>query len=146
MTHSALSLLSHSGTIYYCPPEWILYKKYLGVSATIWSLGVLLYELVCRDLPFNTREKIVQGKLKFPGHLSDGEKIHEYAFFQHFVLLMTFYRSGPLSHVSAHTECCKLIRWCLEHHPENRPTFQEILNHKWFLGEFQDMDQVRQME
>ncbi|XP_058246937.1 serine/threonine-protein kinase pim-1-like [Hemibagrus wyckioides] len=102
------------GTIYYCPPEWILYKKYLGVSATVWSLGVLLYELVCGRLPFNTGEKIAEGKLKFPRRLSD--------------------------------ECCMLIRWCLEHHPENRPTFQEILNHRWFMGELQDMDHVRQVE
>ncbi|KAG7331840.1 hypothetical protein KOW79_005809 [Hemibagrus wyckioides] len=41
---------------------------------------------------------------------------------------------------SAHTKCCMLITWCLEHYPEKRPIFQEILN-KWFTGELQDMEQ-----
>ncbi|KAK3506699.1 hypothetical protein QTP70_015709 [Hemibagrus guttatus] len=69
VTRSALSLFSHLSTPYYNPSEWILYQEYFGISATVWSLGVLLYELVCGILPFNTREKIVQRKLKFPCHL-----------------------------------------------------------------------------
>ncbi|KAK3506691.1 hypothetical protein QTP70_015416, partial [Hemibagrus guttatus] len=72
LTHEVYT--ENSGTPHYNPSEWILYQEYFGVSATIWSLGVLLYELVCGFLPFNTREKIVQGKLKFPCHVSDDEK------------------------------------------------------------------------
>ncbi|NWZ99119.1 PIM1 kinase, partial [Nesospiza acunhae] len=52
-----------SGRPEYSPPEWILFGCYHGQSATIWSLGILLYQLVCRHLPFHT---IVRGQLFFP--------------------------------------------------------------------------------
>ncbi|XP_063003809.1 serine/threonine-protein kinase pim-1-like [Melospiza melodia melodia] len=54
-----------SGTPEYSPPEWILFGCYHGLPATIWSLGILLYELVCRYLPFHTNEDIVWGQLFF---------------------------------------------------------------------------------
>ncbi|XP_068034603.1 LOW QUALITY PROTEIN: serine/threonine-protein kinase pim-1-like [Anomalospiza imberbis] len=59
-----------SGTPEYCPPEWILFGCYHGQPATIWSLGILLYDLVCGDLPFHTNRDIVQGQLFFPPRVS----------------------------------------------------------------------------
>ncbi|XP_063038901.1 serine/threonine-protein kinase pim-1-like [Melospiza melodia melodia] len=59
-----------SGTPEYSPPEWILFGCYHGQPATIWSLGILLYELVCRHLPFHTNEDIVWGQLFFPPQMS----------------------------------------------------------------------------
>ncbi|NXM00951.1 PIM1 kinase, partial [Tyrannus savana] len=58
------------GTRRYYPPEWILFGCYHGQPATIWTLGILLYQLVCRHLPFKTREDIVRGQLSFPPRVS----------------------------------------------------------------------------
>uniref|UniRef100_A0A8C3VFX3 Serine/threonine-protein kinase n=1 Tax=Catharus ustulatus TaxID=91951 RepID=A0A8C3VFX3_CATUS len=65
------TLYTHmAGTREYFPPEWILFGCYHGQPATIWTLGILLYQLVCRHLPFKTREDIVRGQLFFPPRVS----------------------------------------------------------------------------
>ncbi|XP_063003880.1 LOW QUALITY PROTEIN: serine/threonine-protein kinase pim-1-like [Melospiza melodia melodia] len=59
-----------SGTPEYSPPEWILFDCYHGQPATIWSLGILLYELVCGHLPFHRNEDIVRDQLFFLARVS----------------------------------------------------------------------------
>ncbi|XP_063009427.1 LOW QUALITY PROTEIN: serine/threonine-protein kinase pim-3-like [Melospiza melodia melodia] len=54
----------------YSPPEWILFGCYHGQPATIWSLGILLYELVCGHLPFHPSGDIIWGQLSFPPRMS----------------------------------------------------------------------------
>ncbi|XP_051726230.1 serine/threonine-protein kinase pim-1-like [Ctenopharyngodon idella] len=39
------------GTQMYCPPEFDKSGKYHGKPATVWSLGVLMFELLCGDPP-----------------------------------------------------------------------------------------------
>ena len=86
-------------------PEILTGQRYSGPLADTWSLGVLLYAMVCGSLPFNARsipmliKKIVEGKFKLPKFLSP-----------------------QVQH---------LIQTILQINPENRPAISEILEHPW---------------
>merc|ERR1712244_115727 len=58
------------GTRVYSPPEWILDGEYQADSLTVWSLGVLLYDMLCGDILYTTAQEICSGKLVWPSQLS----------------------------------------------------------------------------
>ncbi|XP_013793398.2 serine/threonine-protein kinase SIK3-like, partial [Limulus polyphemus] len=89
----------------YAAPELFEGKQYDGPKADIWSLGVVLYVLVCGALPFDgstlqsLRTRVLAGKIRIPFFMS--------------------------------TECEHLIRHMLIVDPQKRFTIQQIIEHKW---------------
>ncbi|XP_060741724.1 serine/threonine-protein kinase pim-1-like [Tachysurus vachellii] len=62
----------YAGTWAYCPPEWLCEGLYLGVPATIWSLGVVLFDMVCGHLPFGCEDDIIDRNMRIAPGLSQG--------------------------------------------------------------------------
>jgi 5'-AMP-activated protein kinase catalytic alpha subunit len=76
-THENNRLLQTAcGSPCYAAPEMIEGKMYVGPKADIWSLGVILFAMVCGFLPFednNTSilyKKILAGQYKTPNYIS----------------------------------------------------------------------------
>ncbi|KAL7864019.1 hypothetical protein AOLI_G00154390 [Acnodon oligacanthus] len=61
----------YEGTIEYCPPDFFLKDTYQADPATVWSLGVLLFAMVCGRLPFANEVDIVVRALHFKDDLSE---------------------------------------------------------------------------
>lgn len=102
-------LATWCGSPPYAAPEVFEGKKYLGPQIDIWSLGVVLYVLVCGALPFDghnlqmLRDRVLSGRFRIPFFMS--------------------------------TECESLIRRMLVLDPSKRLTIGQIKKHKWMLAE-----------
>jgi serine/threonine protein kinase len=98
-------LNTYCGSPPYAAPEIFEGREYIGPQVDIWSLGVVLYVLVCGVLPFEganlqiLRDRVLSGRIRIPFFLSQ--------------------------------ECENLIRRMLTLDPTKRPTIDQIKKHKW---------------
>ncbi|XP_061735193.1 serine/threonine-protein kinase SIK1 [Nerophis ophidion] len=93
----------------YAAPEVFEGKEYEGPQLDIWSLGVVLYVLVCGSLPFDgpslpaLKQRVTEGRFRIPFFMSQ--------------------------------ECENLIRKMLVVDPAKRITVAQIKQHRWMLAD-----------
>ena len=101
-------LATPCGSPPYAAPELFGQKAYVGQSADIWALGVLLYFMVCGALPFagtsvhTLRCSILQGGFGVPAHVPQ--------------------------------PCLRLLTAILRRVPADRPTVDQIMASDWLRG------------
>jgi serine/threonine protein kinase len=61
------------GTTGYASPEMLAGKKYLGVETDLWSMGIILYILLCGGLPFDDDDERVMKELILAGTYDEPE-------------------------------------------------------------------------
>ena len=116
--HSAPT--SRVGTPAYLAPEVIKAgegAKYSGTAADIWSLGVLLYVMLCGSYPFRRREDDTKNNAAKMDALLKRIRNVDYRF--------------P-SHVAVSPEAKDLVGRMLVGDPNERATLRDIMNHPWF--------------
>ncbi|NWR70157.1 SNRK kinase, partial [Centropus unirufus] len=101
-------LTTSCGSLAYSAPEILLGDEYDAPAVDIWSLGVILYMLVCGHPPFQ--------------EANDSETL---------TMIMDCRYTIP-SHVSA--QCADLISRMLQRDPKQRASLEQIEGHPWLQG------------
>ena len=102
------------GTLNYISPEALSYQGNkqikLGIASDVWSLGIILYEMVYHTTPFAS---IKQVHAKLRSILSEEHEINYPEVDNEFVV--------------------DVIKSCLQRNPSKRPTAEELLRHPFLL-------------
>ena len=108
-----LLIVEKSGTPPYMSPESFSEKGFSGFMSDIWSLGVLLYAMVCGKMPFKATN-ILELEQEIRIGIIEMPKVH------------------PRSATPYSEEIISLIKSMCKGDPTTRITIPEILQHSWF--------------
>uniref|UniRef100_A0A8D3AHV8 Maternal embryonic leucine zipper kinase n=1 Tax=Scophthalmus maximus TaxID=52904 RepID=A0A8D3AHV8_SCOMX len=103
-------LMTCCGSPAYAAPELIQGKSYIGSEADVWSMGVLLFALLCGYLPFDDENcmalyrKITRGKYDNPRWLSPGSVL--------------------------------LLNQMMQVDPKRRISVRQLLDHPWVMRDY----------
>ncbi|OAQ33547.1 Pkinase-domain-containing protein, partial [Linnemannia elongata AG-77] len=103
--HKDRHLTTYCGSPFYAAPEMVSGTPYIGPETDVWSLGVILYVLVCGRLPFDASDlpalfaQIKRGNYQKP-------------------------REGSI-------DVCSLIHRMLTVDPKRRATLTDVLRSRW---------------
>ncbi|KAF9929422.1 NUAK SNF1-like kinase 2 [Linnemannia zychae] len=111
--HKDRHLTTYCGSPFYAAPEMVSGTPYTGPETDVWSLGVILYVLVCGRLPFDASDlpalfaQIKRGNYQKP-------------------------REGSI-------DVCSLIHRMLTVDPKRRATLTDVLRSRWMRAEGMDI-------
>lgn len=120
-------LKTFCGSLYFAAPEILSGKLYTGPEVDVWSFGVVMYVLVCGQVPFDDptvngmHMKVKQGHVGYPPHLSSGKEIDEKPFKNLVAYIFIVY----------FVDCKHLLQRMLVTNSRNRATMAEIIAHPW---------------
>ncbi|XP_062997089.1 SNF-related serine/threonine-protein kinase-like [Elgaria multicarinata webbii] len=101
-------LTTSCGSLAYSAPEILLGDEYDAPAVDVWSLGVILYMLVCGQPPFQ--------------EANDSETLT--------MILDCRYSIPP----GVSSQCADLIAQMLQRDPQHRASLEQIESHPWLLG------------
>ncbi|KRY86149.1 Maternal embryonic leucine zipper kinase [Trichinella pseudospiralis] len=114
------SLNTCCGSPAYAAPEIISGKAYYGNETDVWSMGVLLYTLLCGCLPFD-----------------DDNITAMYRKIQANIFILLFLYSGQYKEpTDVSSNAVNLLRCMLQKDPAKRIKAKELLTHPWVVGDY----------